>query len=233
MCIRDRDETILVGACGNPANSSVSIRINDRDDDVEEDDDGDVDENSSDLELVYDGEDQHVGLRFNGVNIPPSSNIICAHIDFEIDEREDDDTDLDIFIQNIGNAPAFNDGNNTYDVTGRISAGDASVSWDDAEDLPVNAILTSPDIGSLVQNVVSRADWASGNSMAFIINGSGERVVESYNGEQGGAALLRVEYASPAAGLSGNQRVGLRFSDVKIPQGATITAAFIDFTSVN
>ena len=227
------DETILVGACGNPANSSVSIRINDRDDDVEEDDDGDVDENSSDLELVYDGEDQHVGLRFNGVNIPPSSNIICAHIDFEIDEREDDDTDLDIFIQNIGNAPAFNDGNNTYDVTGRISAGDASVSWDDAEDLPVNAILTSPDIGSLVQNVVSRADWASGNSMAFIINGSGERVVESYNGEQGGAALLRVEYASPAAGLSGNQRVGLRFSDVKIPQGATITAAFIDFTSVN
>lgn len=228
------------GSCGDSSNSSISIRINDGDDDVEEDEDGDVDAGSSDLELVEDGDDQHVGLRFNGVNIPAGSNIVCAHIDFEIDRRHSDDTNLDIFVQNVGDAPAFIDGNDTYDVTGRILPGDANVVWDDAEDVNPNQILTSPDVSSLVQNIVDRVnvvdgggDWASGNSMAFIINGSGIREVESYNGESSAAPLLRVEYRSAGAGLSGNQRVGLRFSDVKIPQGATITAAFIDFTSVN
>ena len=227
------NETLGGGACGDSGNTNISIRINDGDDDVEEDDDGDVDDGSSDLELVDDGDDQHVGLRFNSVNIPTGSSIVCAYIDFEVDEKHTTDTDLDIYVQNIGDAPAFIDGNDTYDVTGRISSGDANVSWDNADAANKNAILTSPDISSLVQNVVDRGDWVSGNSMAFIINGSGKREVESYNGESSAAPLLRVEYAAAGAGYSGAQRVGLRFSDVKIPQGSTITAAYIDFTSTN
>ena len=83
-----------------------------------------------------------------------------------------------------------------------------------------------------MQGIVNRGDWSSGNSMAFIINGNGKREVESYNGESSGAPLLRIEY-NTGAGIPANQKVGLRFSDVKIPQGSTITAAYIDFTSVN
>ena len=37
----------------------------------------------------------------------------------------------------------------------------------------------TPNLSSIVQEVVDRAGWSSGNSMAFILSGSGERVAES------------------------------------------------------
>ena len=220
-------------ACGGSGNTSVSYRINDDADDVEEDEDGDVSAGSSDLELIRDGStDQHVGLRFNGVAVPQGATIACAYIDFEIDVQHTADADLDIYVHHTNNAPAFSAGNNTYDVTGRIGGGDPSVAWDNADGPNVNAILTTPDIGSLVQEIVNRGGWVNGNSMAFIINGDGKREVESHDGESGAAPLLRIEY-NTGTPLPANQKVGLRFSDVKIPQGSTITAAYIDFTSIN
>ena len=52
----------------------------------------------------------------------------------------------------------------------------------------------TPDISQIIQEIVSRPDWSSGNSLAFIITGTGKRVAESYNGDQGGAPLLHVEF---------------------------------------
>ena len=222
-------------ACGGGGNTSVSYRIDDDNDDVEESPTGNVYEDSSDLELVYDsynGGDQHVGLRFNNVAVPNGATIACAFIDFEIDVQHTADTDLDIYVHHTNDAPGFNDGNGTFDVSGRIGGGDPSVAWDNADGPAVNQILTTPDIGSLVQEIVNRGGWASGNSMAFMINGNGKREVESHDGESGAAPLLRIEYTTGAP-IPANQKVGLRFSDVKIPQGSTITGAYIDFTSVN
>ena len=220
-------------ACGGGGNTSVSYRINDNADDVEEDEDGDVGAGSSDLELIRDGStDQHVGLRFNGVAVPNGATIACAFIDFEIDVQHTADADLDIYVHHTNNASGFSAGNNTYDVTGRIGGGDPSVAWDNADGPAVNQILTTPDIGSLVQDIVNRGGWSSGNSMAFIINGSGKREVESHNGEASAAPLLRIEY-NTGTPVPANQKIGLRFSDVKIPQGSTITGAYIDFTSIN
>jgi hypothetical protein len=47
---------------------------------------------------------------------------------------------------------------------------------------------------SLVQEVVDRPSWESGNALAFIVSGSGNRRTESYEGIQAGAPLLHVEY---------------------------------------
>ncbi|MBC8379371.1 MAG: hypothetical protein H8E62_09360 [Planctomycetes bacterium] len=52
----------------------------------------------------------------------------------------------------------------------------------------------TPDLSSIVQEIVNRASWTSGNSMVFIIEGTGERTAEAYDGESGSAALLHVEY---------------------------------------
>jgi hypothetical protein len=41
---------------------------------------------SSDLELVYDGGDQTVGMRFTGVAIPQGTSISDAHVQFQVDE---------------------------------------------------------------------------------------------------------------------------------------------------
>ena len=53
----------------------------------------------------------------------------------------------------------------------------------------------TPDISAVIQEVVSRGGWTSGNDLVLIISGSGERTAESYDGESSNAPLLRVEYS--------------------------------------
>ena len=52
----------------------------------------------------------------------------------------------------------------------------------------------TPDLSSLIQEVVDQPGWRQGNAMVFIISGSGERVAESYDGDQQNAPMLYVEY---------------------------------------
>jgi hypothetical protein len=54
----------------------------------------------------------------------------------------------------------------------------------------------TPNIASVIQEIVNRPGWASGNSLVVIITGTGERTAESYNGDSAGAPLLHVEYAT-------------------------------------
>jgi hypothetical protein len=47
-----------------------------------------------------------------------------------------------------------------------------------------------------VQEIVNRPGWQPGNSMTFIIDGTGKRVAESHEGELTAAPLLHIEYGS-------------------------------------
>jgi hypothetical protein len=48
----------------------------------------------------------------------------------------------------------------------------------------------------VIQEIVSRPGWVSGNALALIVTGSGKRTAESFNGDAAGAALLHVEYTN-------------------------------------
>jgi hypothetical protein len=52
----------------------------------------------------------------------------------------------------------------------------------------------TPDIAPIIQEIVNRPGWSSGNSLVIIVSGTGERVAESYRGDPAGAPLLHVEY---------------------------------------
>ncbi len=54
----------------------------------------------------------------------------------------------------------------------------------------------TPDLSAIVQEVVSRPDWRSGNALAVMVGGSGERTAMSYDGDAAGAPILRVSYRS-------------------------------------
>ena len=73
-----------------------------------------------------------------------------------------------------------------------------SVSWNS---IPawntVSEKHNTPDISPLIQEVVNRSGWTPGNSMAVIIDGTGSRTAESFNGESENAALLHIEYTTP------------------------------------
>jgi hypothetical protein len=131
-----------------------------------------------------------------------------------------------------------------------------------AWDIPVSVVpYQTPDIKTIVQEIVNRSGWASGNSMSFVITGSGDRRAYAVDGSGYYAPLLHVEFGSGQSidvkvyGYTDdavennssnvdmdndyldlgngdtNKYNGMRFINLQIPQGATITNAYIKFSS--
>ncbi len=55
----------------------------------------------------------------------------------------------------------------------------------------------TPDLAGVIQEIVNRPGWASGNAMVMLISGTGHRTARAYEGEAAGAALLHIEVAPP------------------------------------
>ncbi len=55
----------------------------------------------------------------------------------------------------------------------------------------------TPDISSLIGEVVNQGGWSSGNSIVIIITGTGSRVAEAFDGVPAAAPLLHIEYSIP------------------------------------
>ena len=176
-----------------PPQSSSSYRVSASNDDAEERvSNGAMSRASDDLELVRDGSrNQEIGMRFQNVDIPQGSTISSAKLVFIIDESNSQPTNLNIYGHDIDNSPEFS--SSSYNISSRDETS-AVVPWSSLPSPAVGQTLESPDISSVVQEIVSRSGWNSGNSMTLIINGTGKRVVESYNGVSASAPLLVVEY---------------------------------------
>ena len=55
----------------------------------------------------------------------------------------------------------------------------------------------TPDLRGIIQEIVERADWSSGQGLALIITGTGTRTAEAFDGEPTGAPLLHVVFGAP------------------------------------
>ena len=75
-------------------------------DDAEQDADGKVRLNSSDLELIQDGDPQTVGVRFSSVPVPKDAKIRQAYVQFKVDETTEEPTSLVIHGQASDNPGA-------------------------------------------------------------------------------------------------------------------------------
>ena len=151
---------------------------------------------SSDLEMVLEADIQTVGMRFNGVSVPPGVTVTNAYIQFKVDETGSTATSLTIQGEDIDNAPTFASSNGNISSRSRTAA---SVPWSPAAWTTrgeAGPDQQTPNIASVIQEIVDRPGWSSGNSLAIIITGSGKRVAESYDGDQAGAPLLHVEYTA-------------------------------------
>ena len=179
-----------------PVVASVSVRVNNGSDDAEEStSSGAVNLTSTDLELVADGSSaQVVGLRFNGITISQGATINSAYIEFECDEATSNSTSVTIRGQDSDNASTFTTGANNISNTTSRPRTTAQVSWNNLSAWSVNNKYQTEDIAGIVQEIVNRGGWSSGNSMAFFIEGSGRRTAESYDGETAAAPLLVIDY---------------------------------------
>jgi len=192
----------LVVTVIDPSVGSVDVRVVDSSDDAEESILGSMSLTSSDLELVFepDNGDQTVGMRFNGVGVPQDAFVTNAHLQFQVDEVNSETTNLLIEGQAADDSATFISSNGN--VSGRPRT-DAAVSWDPESWTTKGEAgpgQQTPDISSIIQEIVDRPGWTSGNSMVIIITGTGERTAESYDGDSTGAPLLHVEYTITADG---------------------------------
>jgi len=164
----------------------VDSTVSTSSDDAEESATGNINLNSTDLELVQENSTQTVGMLFRGLNIPQGANIVEAILQFTADETSSSTTDLVIRGHDTNSASGFTSVNNN--ISNRTTTS-AQVSWS----VPVwssvgqsSGVQESPDIKSVVQEIVTRNGFSANSNIGIIITGSGKRVAESYDG--GGAA---------------------------------------------
>jgi len=164
-------------------------------DDAEESGDGSINFSSSDLEFVQDDMDtQVVGLRFRDLQVPHGVIITKAYLEFLVDEINTGSIDLMIAAQATPNASSFS--SDVNDISSRVKTM-ANVSWDNEDDWSViGERQQSPDISSLIQEVINQSGWINGNAVAIIISGSssGKREADSFDGNPSGAPKLIIEY---------------------------------------
>lgn len=168
---------------------------------------------SSDLEIVRDDQNpssgaQKVGLRFNGLAIPAGARVTTAYLTFTADTPDWPNTNSGAASATIRGQTADNPGTFTYsdfNVSSRATTS-ASASWSNIPAWTTGQSYQSPDLAAVVQEIVNRSGWSSGNSMVFIINGSGSRTAHSYEGSSSQAPRLTVNYVV-GGGLPSNPAI--------------------------
>ncbi|MBN2016048.1 LamG domain-containing protein, partial [Candidatus Dojkabacteria bacterium] len=195
-------KSVSVGYFGTGGGSeSLSVRVASGEDDAEEQNPpgGSMYLTSTDLELVSDGSiDQEVGMRFQNITVPPGSTITNAYVEFTADETDSGTTNLTFYGEDSDDASTFS--GSSGDITNRTKTS-ASVAWNNVPAwLSVGATHQTPNLSSVIQEIIDRTGWASGNSLVIIVDGTGERTAESYNGSSSQAPLLVIEYEAGGGG---------------------------------
>ena len=173
-------------------NDSLDISVIDGLDDAEETTSGGVNRSSKALDL---GVFPIVGTRFVGVGIPQGATISNAYIQFKTDKATSTTSNFIIQAEASDNAPAISGTTSGLSVRAKTAS---SVSWSPAPWTASGEVgfdQRTPNISSVIQEIVSRPGWSINNALIILMTGSGERVAESYDGDQVGAPLLHVDYS--------------------------------------
>ncbi len=183
------------GSTGGGTTTTIESQITHGYDDAEEKPDGSVSRGSSDLELVNDGSDQLVGLNFGAVSVPQGATIVNAYVQFTAKDGNSSVPGIKtIRGEASDSAPAFR--GTKGDLSGRTQTA-ASVSWNPPNWNIANEISPAqrtPNLSTIVQEIIDRAGWSSGNRMVFLIEGSGRHRAWSVDGKTAASATLHIEY---------------------------------------
>ncbi len=170
-------------------------------DDVEElAADGSINTGSGDLDLMDDSGEifSAVGIRMTNIAIPQNAIITNAYLEFVADETNNQATSLTIRAEASGNAtpiPA-----STFALSNKIKTA-ATANWTNIPAWTAGNTYLSDDISPVVQEIINRNDWQSGNAITFIIEGTGTRTPETYEGGASVAPKLIVNYQLPGNDL--------------------------------
>ena len=186
----------------DPQQKTIEVFLSDETDDVEESIKASTDASwkaegyvagkmhltSSDLEFgEFDGYrgigQQLVGVRFRNVNLPKGAKIIKASILFKADDSGSGPCNMRIHGEDADNSAEYKD--ELKNLSNRTKT-TASVLWN----IPAwtkgdkGEAQTTVDLKDIVQEIVSRTNWAANNAMNFILTPEGENVTGATNGRE-------------------------------------------------
>lgn len=191
-------------------------------DDAEEKFDGSyVTTSNSDIEMMYDSWNsqglQTVGLRFDNVVIPANVTIIDAYIQFTADASTSGSMTVTIVGEDIANSSTF--ANTANNISGRITTS-SSVLWNPLAWTNNLSGLNekTPDLTTIVSEVMTSNGWQSGNPITFILTGTGNaidyRKADSFDKSASQSAKLIIQYTS-------NYNIDLALTSCVLPNAST------------
>ena len=145
------------------------------------------------------------GLRFTSIVIPKGSTIGSAYLNFcAHDTLSGTVVNTRISAWATDNAPTFTDKADFDNRYGNRTA--ARVNWDNIGSWQVSSWYMSPDISVVVQELINRPNWASGNSIVLFFEDFDGRSTlaegvwrdfSSYNAYPELSAKLYVNWTAP------------------------------------
>lgn len=154
---------------------------------------GSVSSSSSDLELVYDGVDQIVGIRFSGLNIPKGVTISAATIEFTAKDPSSGTCNLSIFGEASDNSATFS--STTNNISSRTKT-TATVNWAPAAWTTAGGTHSTPDLKSIIQEIVNRSGYANTSAITILFTGTGTRRAWSIEGNADAAPKICITYVT-------------------------------------
>jgi len=136
----------------------------------------------------------YTGLRFTNLALPPGATINSARLQLYSSQSQWIGISLNLAAEAIGNSPTFSasDPPSQRSLTTQSVAHQSDVQW------LANAWYSLDEMAPVIQAVVSRPDWQSGNSLSVILTGTGSpwgrMFALSYDGSPANAAKLIITY---------------------------------------
>ncbi len=183
---------------------------------------------------------QLCGLRYFNMNIPKGAIIQSAYLEMTSPASGSGQSSILIRGQYADNPVRFTGLN--YDLANRVSTQPttSSIIWTilDTQPWVIGSKYNSADVTSIVQELVNHANWDNNDAMVFIFDHQSgsyrsgtlfRNDTASTQGASGSNTKLKITYTLTTPDVE--NLVGLRYQDVNVPQGATITSAYLRFNA--
>lgn len=184
---------IPASTIGSSSTQVLTIPLSHGEDDATESADGRV---ALDSEVLRLGDDEQstIGLRFEDIGLPHGAIIYRASLQFHSTVFTSAQTELDVRIEETGNAVAFSE--LPFGISSRNFSEEQSFKWSPAPWFygRQTSSQRSPDFGQTLQRQIAQPNWEAGNSLAFAISGTGLREAWAFDYSPRAAARLRIEF---------------------------------------
>jgi hypothetical protein len=154
------------------------------------------------------------GMRFQNVTIPGGATITAAYLTLRAaGNRANTAVNSRIKGEDVDDAAAFS---NYSDYSGRARTA-ASMDWDNIPAWTAETEYNSPDIKTIIQAIINRPGWASGNDLVIFWDdhddrsthaNQTERYAYSYDGSATKAPKLAITYTTGEEKTSGDNGLG-------------------------